>query len=164
MGNVKTAVLLLGANLGDRALQLECACKHLQRLGRIAAQSGVYETAAWGNEHQPAFLNQVVLLDTALAALPLLDELLTIERVLGRQRDEKWGARVIDLDILFFDSDVIQNERLTVPHPHLASRRFTLVPLAEVLPDFVHPVLQQRVRTLLDACPDPLPVEKYVTR
>lgn len=164
MGNVKTVVLLLGGNLGDRLSQLAAARGHLAGLGRIRAQSQVYETAAWGNEQQPPFLNQVVLLDTRVAPLPLLDELLAIERSMGRQRDQKWEARPIDLDILFIAADVIQNERLTVPHPHIASRRFALVPLAEVMPDFVHPVLAQTMRQLLAACADPLPVEPYATR
>jgi 2-amino-4-hydroxy-6-hydroxymethyldihydropteridine diphosphokinase len=160
MENVKMAVLLLGVNLGHRERQLERAREHLAACGKITRQSAVYETAAWGLEDQPAFLNQVILLDTFLEPLALLDALQQIEHALGRERHDKWAARTMDIDVLFVDQLISKTDRLELPHPHLAHRRFTLVPLAEVLPEFVHPVLQKNITTLLAECTDALAVRK----
>jgi 2-amino-4-hydroxy-6-hydroxymethyldihydropteridine diphosphokinase len=160
MENVKMAVLLLGVNLGNRERQLEHARSQLAELGTITRQSAVYETAAWGIEAQPAFLNQVVVLATSQNPFALLERLQQIERAMGRVRTEKWAARTIDIDVLLMDDLVLKTDRLEIPHPQIAYRRFTLVPLAELLPDFVHPVHNKTVRTLLEECTDPLPVRR----
>lgn len=147
--------LLLGANLGDRVATLRRAATLLaERVGPVTAESGLYETAPWGVTNQPAFLNQVLVLNTTLPPEAVLDQTQAIEQELGRIRQEKWGARVIDIDILYYDSQVIQTNRLAVPHPYLHQRRFTLVPLAEVAPLFVHPVLGQTTVNLLANCTD----------
>jgi 2-amino-4-hydroxy-6-hydroxymethyldihydropteridine diphosphokinase len=128
--------------------------------GRIEKESAIYETAAWGLENQPAFLNQVLQLETALKPTALLAEINRIEKNMGRVREVKWAARVIDIDILYFDDLVIHTPRLHLPHPHLQDRRFTLLPLVEIAPDWVHPVFQKTNRHLLAECPDPLAVRK----
>ena len=155
------AYILLGSNLGDRETQLQTATQAISSLGNIIRYSSVYETAAWGLENQADFLNQVLLLETELTALLLLENLLRIEREMGRERHEKWSARTIDLDILYFDDEVLDSEFLKIPHPYLQQRRFTLLPLSEISPDFLHPVLQKTNRELLETCPDLLEVKKY---
>jgi len=127
-----------------------------KRVGSVQGESGIYETEAWGKMDQPSFLNAVILLDTQLAPEPLLFEILKIEEDLGRVRFEKWGERIIDIDILYYNSEVIELHNLVVPHPQLENRRFTLEPLVEVSPEFVHPVLQLTNRKLLEKCKDPL--------
>ncbi|MGV3639426.1 MAG: 2-amino-4-hydroxy-6-hydroxymethyldihydropteridine diphosphokinase [Adhaeribacter sp.] len=153
--------LLLGSNQGDRFALLTAARRHLQDdVGSIRQASAIYETAAWGLQDQPAFLNQVLLLETALQPEDLLREINRIEKALGRVREVKWAARVIDIDILYYDDLVLQTERLQIPHPYLQDRRFTLLPLAEIAPDWLHPVFQKTNRQLLDACPDKLEARK----
>ncbi len=155
------AYLLLGTNLGDRAKHLEAARTELSRsAGKITALSSVYETAAWGITEQPDFWNQVVALETDLLPETLLAAILAIELSLGRSRDQRWGARTLDIDILYYNDQLIETPLLSVPHPQIAYRRFTLAPLAEIAPGFVHPVLHLTQQQLLDACPDPLPVRR----
>ncbi len=161
MEYVKQAVLLLGSNLGDRLRHLADALALIGDVGTVRAQSAIYETAAWGREGEPPYLNQVVTLATALTPLELLDALQRIEQHLGRRPADRWAARIIDLDILFFGDTVVRTGRLEIPHPQIAWRRFTLVPLAELLPDFIHPSIGQTVRHLLAECADTLPVTRY---
>ncbi|TXK48708.1 2-amino-4-hydroxy-6-hydroxymethyldihydropteridine diphosphokinase [Pontibacter qinzhouensis] len=154
--------LLLGGNLGNRAIYLEQARERLaKRIGEITSSSSLYETAAWGKTDQPAFLNQVLVLQTMLQPEQVLQVIHAIERELGRERIEHWGARVIDIDILFYEDLVLQTQRLTIPHPQLHMRRFTLLPLAEIAPDLVHPVLDQTSQSLLASCKDELEVNLY---
>lgn len=156
-----TTFLLLGSNQGDRQTMLAEACRQLQAgVGRIRQASAIYETAAWGLQDQPAFLNQVLLLETALQPEDLLREINRIEKALGRVREVKWAARVIDIDILYYDDLMLQTDRLQIPHPYLQDRRFTLLPLAEIAPDWLHPVFQKTNRQLLEACPDKLEARK----
>lgn len=157
----KRIFLLLGTNLGDRSGNLTRAKqKIIDKAGKILTFSSLYSTAAWGNVTQPDFYNQIVEIETILEPHPLLETLLEIEKDMGRVRAEKWGPRVIDIDILFFDQHVIGSPSLTVPHPGIPDRKFTLVPLDELAPEFRHPVSKKTVRTLLIECKDQSHVEK----
>jgi 2-amino-4-hydroxy-6-hydroxymethyldihydropteridine diphosphokinase len=154
--------LLLGGNLGDRIGYLTQARELLaSRIGPIMQRSGLYETAAWGKTDQPSFLNQVLELQTALTPEKVLQGINQMEHELGRVRQEHWGARVIDIDILFYDDLVLHTQRLTIPHPQLHLRRFTLLPLAEIAPKLLHPVLGISVNDLLKNCPDSLQVRLF---
>lgn len=148
--------LSLGSNLGERFRYLKRA---IERIGEsdsvvIRKTSSVYETDPIGNPDQPPFLNLVVLIETDLKPLPLLDYLLDIERTLGRERNEKWAPRTIDLDILLYDELIVNSDRLILPHPRMHQRRFVLVPLAQINPNLVHPLLKKSVEELLRSCPD----------
>ncbi|MFO7257385.1 MAG: 2-amino-4-hydroxy-6-hydroxymethyldihydropteridine diphosphokinase [Bacteroidota bacterium] len=153
--------LLLGSNLGDTAANLTQALGEIaSKLGTITNRSSRYRTAPWGITDQPYFLNQVVQISSFLEAHELLDGINAIEASMGRVRHVKWDARIIDIDILFYDDRVIHNARLNIPHPGIPLRRFTLEPLAELIPDFVHPELQKTIHTLLIECPDHSEVER----
>lgn len=156
--------LLLGTNLGNREANLFRAQELLTGHGIIIKRiSSVYETAAWGIEEQPAFLNQVIEVDTTHIPQILLRTILHIEEDMGRVRDQKWAERLIDIDILYFKDQVIESEELIVPHPEIPNRRFTLLPLAEIAENEMHPGLQQTQLQLLERCPDSLKVEKYLS-
>ena len=158
---MNAAYLLIGGNLGDRLANLHAAKEAMaERFGQATKASAVYETAAWGLQHQPAFLNQAVEISTPLRAEQVLEQLLQIERSLGRIRNEKYGPRLIDIDILLFNNEVIDRPGLKVPHPQMPNRRFVLTPLNEIAADIVHPVLQKTVAQILADCPDPLSVNK----
>jgi 2-amino-4-hydroxy-6-hydroxymethyldihydropteridine diphosphokinase len=153
--------LLLGSNLGDRPQVLAAAREAIgEKAGSIVTQSAIYETAPWGITDQPAFLNQVIEISTSLLPEDLLRIILNIEHDLGRVRYERWGARVIDIDILYFGQTVMDSARLTLPHPRIQDRRFVLAPLAEIAPRFLHPLLQKTSSKLLEECPDTSAVSK----
>ena len=154
--------LLIGGNMGDRLNNLAAAKDFLaQKCGAIIKQSSVYQTAAWGLEDQPAFLNQVLLLKTMLQPHQLLTEILQIEEQLGRKREIKYGPRLIDIDILLFDDKLIDTTGLTIPHPQMQNRRFVLEPLAEIAGAIIHPLFQKSILQLLAECPDKLAVQKF---
>lgn len=157
------AYLLLGGNLGDRAACLRAARTGLAAAGEIVAASRLYETAAWGRAGQPAYLNQAVALRTALAPGALLAHCLAIEAAAGRERHERWVSRTLDVDILLYNSAVVNTPSLTVPHPRLPLRRFALVPLAEIAAEVVHPRLHLSIGELLRRCPDLLAVKPWAT-
>lgn len=139
---MSVAFVGLGSNLCEPAAQVEHAIAELQRLpvSTVTSRSSLYRTAPWGGIDQPDFVNAVVQLETALPANALMQELLAIERRLGRRRDvERYGPRVIDLDLLLYDADVLDEPQLRVPHPRLHERAFVLVPLAEIAPDALIP-------------------------
>lgn len=155
--------LLLGSNLGNRLWYLEQAARHInEEAGHIVQQSAVYETQSWGNTEVPDYLNQVLLLQTNLPAHTLLNKLLQIELLLGRERIEKWGARTLDIDILFYGSEIINDANLVVPHPQLHNRRFTLEPLAEIAPGLIHPGLKKNISSIKNELNDDLQVKKYI--
>ncbi|MBI2241546.1 MAG: 2-amino-4-hydroxy-6-hydroxymethyldihydropteridine diphosphokinase [Magnetospirillum gryphiswaldense] len=144
----------LGTNLGDRAGNLRMAVKALTGLGDVTSVSRVYETAPLYVLDQPAFLNMAVRLETRLAPLALLESLKDLEEELGRVASRRYGPRQIDLDILIYDGVVLETERLSIPHPRLAERRFALAPLADIAAQVVHPVTGATITQLLAALPD----------
>jgi 2-amino-4-hydroxy-6-hydroxymethyldihydropteridine diphosphokinase len=159
---MNTAYLLTGGNLGNRETNLLTALQLIaEQCGTLTKLSALYETSAWGNTDQPAFLNQAIRLETMLTARQLIRKLLKLEKQMGRIRKEKYGPRIIDIDILFFNDEIHQYNLLKLPHPELHKRRFALLPLAEIAPDLIHPVLKKPVTALLNECNDKLPVKKY---
>ncbi|MEW5829037.1 MAG: 2-amino-4-hydroxy-6-hydroxymethyldihydropteridine diphosphokinase [Chloroflexota bacterium] len=144
-----TVYLALGTNLGERLANLRAAVAALSPEVRVVAESPVYETPPWGYADQPAFLNMAVEAETDLGPGALLDHLKRLETELGRVESFRYGPRRIDLDILFYDDLVLDTPPLVVPHPRLHERAFVLVPLADLAPELVHPVLKRRVLELL---------------
>ncbi|MBT2563213.1 2-amino-4-hydroxy-6-hydroxymethyldihydropteridine diphosphokinase [Pedobacter sp. ISL-68] len=157
-----TAYLLLGGNLGDREANLKKAIELLNnKIGKVIAISSLYETAAWGKTNQPAFLNQAVGLQTNLSAVAVLDLALSIEQELGRVREDKWGARLIDIDLILFGDQIINiPDKLQVPHPHMQDRKFVMEPLAEIAPEVIHPLLGETILSICRNIDDPLEVKK----
>lgn len=150
----------LGSNIGDRKKHISQTINKIEsKIGPCLQQSGLYKTAAWGKTNQSYFINQVIEIHTEWAPIDILDGILAIEKQLGRIRKEKWGERIIDIDLLFYGSDIVELPRLLVPHPFIAERRFVLAPMHEIAPDFIHPIFERSISDLLAACPDPLPVE-----
>jgi len=143
------AFIALGSNLEPRQSYIERAIERIRSLGTIEQMSAVLTTAPVGYTEQPDFLNAVLALRTQFAPLRLLRELREIERELGRQQRPRWHEREIDLDLLFWDDFVLSNESLTLPHPEVQNRLFVLQPLAEIAPNFVHPVLHVTIGELL---------------
>ena len=154
-------ILHLGSNLGDRAAHLAEARVRLQMvIGTIYQASAIYRTAAWGRSEQPDFYNQALRLRTTLDPLTCLDHCRRIEDELGRTRELHWGPRTIDIDLLTYGHRIIDTEALQLPHPRLHERRFVLVPLHDLIPDWRHPILKKTVREMLSECPDTLAVQR----
>jgi len=148
--------LLLGSNIGNRLEYLREAASQLEGHLQIIDESSIYETEPWGPKNQDWFLNVILEVYTLKSPQELLEIILEIERNLGRVRKEKWGARSIDIDILYYHSQVIDTQKLTIPHPGIPSRRFTLIPLVEMLPLSIHPILGKNQVEILAECNDPL--------
>lgn len=164
ISKMETAYVLFGSNLGDKKALFAQACVLInKRCGRVVQVSSAYESEPWGFEAEEWFLNQVIVLETELSPEGLLDALLQIEKELGRVRNPEvkgYSSRTVDLDILYFGSRVIHTNRLTVPHPRLHLRRFALMPMCDVAPLLVHPVLRQTQTELLGLCLDACEVRK----
>jgi 2-amino-4-hydroxy-6-hydroxymethyldihydropteridine diphosphokinase len=155
------AYLLTGGNMGDREESLQKALALIeQHCGDLISLSSIFETQAWGNTDQPSFFNQAMAIQTELTPCRLLRRVLKIETQMGRIREEKYGPRIIDIDILFYNDEVHNYPRLKIPHPEIQNRRFVLVPMVEIAPDFIHPVLKKTITQLLAVCPDKLEVSR----
>jgi len=155
------AYLLTGGNIGNRKAMLQKAIQLLNEYcGKVTAESSLYETAAWGKTDQSAFLNQALELETGLNARQLIRKILKVEKLMGRARKEKYGPRIIDIDILLFNDETHDIPFLKLPHPEMQNRRFVLVPLAEIAAGIIHPVVKKTIKQLLADCPDKLHVKK----
>ena len=153
--------LLLGSNIGNGQKQLFKAISLIQKkVGKINRLSSKYKTAAWGKTDQPDFINQVIIVESDLSARAVMQTILAIESTMGRVRTEKNAPRIIDIDILFFEKEIIDETDLVIPHPAMHLRRFVLVPLNELSPNFIHPVLKKTNHQLLLTCTDKLDVKK----
>jgi 2-amino-4-hydroxy-6-hydroxymethyldihydropteridine diphosphokinase len=148
------AHLGLGTNLGDRHENLKQAIEKLATIGRVLETSKIYETSAWGLEEQDDFLNQVIILETDQKPFELLQSIQEIEKAVGRTKSIKWGPRVIDIDILFIQDRIMDDQHLIIPHPHIQNRNFVLVPLMELDPDFIHPKLNLSIIELYEESND----------
>ena len=158
---MKGKYLILGSNIGDPISRIQIALEKINTdIGEVTRTSSIYVTEPWGFKDQPAFYNQVIEIKTELDAFDTLNKLLAIEKSMGRVRKEKWAERIIDIDILYFDDQVINKENLTIPHPGIPDRRFVLIPLCELIPDQIHPALHVSNADLLRTTSDTLEVRR----
>ncbi|MGE0560848.1 MAG: 2-amino-4-hydroxy-6-hydroxymethyldihydropteridine diphosphokinase [Flavobacteriales bacterium] len=161
---MSSLILGLGGNQGnvlDTFQEVEYLISN--EIGIILKRSSDYQTEAWGNTHQPDFFNKVIQIETNLSVQDCLKKVLEIEQQLGRVRTkQKWTERVIDIDILFYDDVVINQEELVIPHPYIQDRNFVLFPLVEIYPNFLHPTLNKTVNELLKNCEDLLGIKKIL--
>lgn len=157
------AILLLGSNLGDRQLLLQTAIHQIAlEAGQVLSISSIYETAPWGTESQNGYLNQALCVETRLTPFELLATLQKIEIDLGRTRKIRWEDRVIDIDILLYENEIIHSPTLTIPHPEMQNRRFALVPVCEIARDWIHPILLSDMETILEKCKDEGNIELFI--
>ena len=159
---MNTIFLQLGSNMGEREGYLQNASELLAvEIGVIQKESKIYESVPWGVENQNNYLNQVLEIKSEFSAEEVLERVLQIEDKIGRIRNEKWGERIIDIDILFFNDSIVEKEGVCIPHIHLHNRRFVLIPLNEVAPSFIHPKYNKTIEELLSECKDIESVEEY---
>lgn len=157
------AYLLIGSNLGDKTTYLKNAGSYIQQqCGQIVKQSSFYETEPWGFTEQPSFLNQALCIQTELAPAQLMHTLLQIESKMGRTRELKMGPRIIDLDILQIDQQILDTPLLQLPHPAMHLRRFALIPMEEIAPQLMHPQFNKTIAQLLAECADQTDVQKKI--
>lgn len=159
---MKVAFLLIGGNLGDKEKNLQIVSNEIElHIGTIIKKSSVYETEAWGtDELQPNYLNQIVVIKTALLPLQLLEKALKIELFLGRIRTTKNAPRTMDIDILFYENEIISLPQLIIPHPKIIERNFVMTPLNEIAPLFFHPIYKKTIQELYNRCTDDKWVKK----
>jgi len=156
---MNTVFLITGGNIGDKQKNLETASALInERVGGIIKSSKIYETEAWGITEQPAFYNQVHMIKSDFSAEEILDKILDIEEEMGRKRTIKNAARIIDIDILFFNEEIVNEQNLVIPHPQISNRRFVLLPLNELVPEMIHPVFKKSIAQLLLQTNDQLKV------
>jgi 2-amino-4-hydroxy-6-hydroxymethyldihydropteridine diphosphokinase len=154
--------LQLGSNLGDRELLLQNAIVSIEEIvGEVVKKSKVYESTPWRVEGQENYLNQILKVKTKLQADNVLIKILEIEKNLGSLKLEKWGERLIDIDIIFYNDFIIETAELCVPHKHMHERLFVLTPLYDIAPDVVHPKYNKTVDELLQICKDAELVKEY---
>ncbi len=147
--------LHLGSNMGNRREHLLRAAHEItEKVGEISRQSAIYQTEAWGETEQPDFLNQSILAVTNLTPQEVLTTILQIEEDLGRIREKKWGPRLIDIDLLFYETVILDTPNLTLPHPQIPFRKFVLIPTMEIFGDFIHPVFNLSIEELYLRCRD----------
>jgi 2-amino-4-hydroxy-6-hydroxymethyldihydropteridine diphosphokinase len=159
---MNTAFLLIGGNVGNRLANLAAAKEAIAlHCGTIMQTSAIYETAAWGLETQPHFLNQAIELQTFSKPHALLQCLLNVEKSLGRVREKRYGPRLIDIDVLLYDALIVDEPNLKIPHSELQNRRFALTCLADIAANVMHPLFQKPISLLLEECSDPLAVHKF---
>lgn len=154
--------ILLGGNLGDKKrIFSEVQTRINTQIGKISAQSAIYETEPWGFESDDFFWNQALEIRTVLSPEEVLQKTQQIEIELGRIRKENQNdSRIIDIDILFYGDQIIELEKLIIPHPRIQERNFVLIPMSEIAPDLIHPLFQKSIQQMLDDCTDQLKVEK----
>ena len=163
MSAARSVILLLGSNLNEPIKQLKIARDLIgTQLARIKKASSIYKTAAWGNTDQPDFMNQIIEIISSRPAIKILAIIKNIEKIMGRVSSIHWGPRIIDIDILFCGKEKINSKMLTIPHPSIGDRLFTLIPLQELNPRFVHPVSRKSVRELIASCNDHSAVNKVI--
>lgn len=156
--------LILGSNLNDRSASLQEAGKEISSvIGKITHESSVYESEPWGFQSENCFLNQVIRIETIYDPIRVLNEILGIEIKLGRKRNlnGNYTSRIIDIDILFFNDEIISEDNLIIPHPKIPDRMFTLIPLSEMDGSLIHPGSLKSIRELIDECQDKLEVYPY---
>ncbi|MDN3667999.1 2-amino-4-hydroxy-6-hydroxymethyldihydropteridine diphosphokinase [Echinicola jeungdonensis] len=159
---MEQVVFLIGGNLDDRIKLILEAEKQLSKTFKITGRSSVYETPAWGKESNNDYLNRALVVESSLDPMEILLAAQNVENILGRERKEKWGDRTMDIDIIYIGQRVIDTPKLKVPHPLMTERKFVLEPLVEVLPNFLHPVLGQTSKELLETCPDKTEPKRYM--
>jgi len=159
---IKSVILLLGGNQGDVSKTLAASLAIIEKdLGSIVSVSHIYQTKAWGPIPQGDFLNIAIKIKSALPASLIMKKLLDIEKAFGRRRDVKYGPRTLDIDMLFYGNQRINNLIVNIPHPEIQNRRFVLQPCTDIIPKYIHPVLKQNILKLLAICPDQLEVKQW---
>ena len=159
---MNTVYLQFGSNLGDREVIIYNAVQEIsKRVGLVNMQSRIYESIPWRVEGQENYLNQIIEVKTSLSSQKILESILQIENDLGRVRVEKWGERLIDIDIIFFNNEIIETADLCIPHKYMHERNFVLIPLNEIAPDFIHPKYNKTVSELLNVSKDTDKVNEY---
>ena len=159
---MNTVYIQLGSNIGERKSYIAKSMEQIEEnIGEIITASSIFETIPWGNKNQNNFLNSVIKIKTPFDAFKVLQKSQEIENNLGRVREEKWGERTIDIDILFYNNEIINTTKLNIPHPLIQKRKFVLVPLSEIAPNYIHPILKKNISTLLSECKDNQKVLDY---